>query len=378
MNTPAVSVSAQLAPLDITEPTLLLDSNRAQANIAAMAAKAKQSGVLLRPHFKTHQSAEIGQWFVAEGFTCATVSSLAMAEYFADAGWDDLTIAILVNPRQIPRIGRLAQRIKLHLLVDSVGVVSALANAGGASVTSVWLKIDTGYGRTGLGWKDTESILAVVRCIAETGCLEFAGLLTHAGHSYQATSTSELHSIYQQTAERLQAAQSDLTAAGLPGGALSLGDTPTCTVTTDFSAVDEIRPGNFVFYDLMQLAIGCCDAEQLAVAVACPVIGKYPEREQLVLHGGAVQLGKESLPGKNNSTVFGYLTDLREGSFGPPQLEHPIVSLSQEHGVVNAGPQLLADTRIGDLLLVYPVHSCLTCGLFDRYLTLAGESVSRR
>jgi len=32
---------------------------------------------------------------------------------------------------------------------------------------------------------------------------------------------------------------------------ISYGDTPSCSIAENFDEVDEIRPGNFVFYDVM-------------------------------------------------------------------------------------------------------------------------------
>ena len=76
----------------IETPTLLLDAARAQRNIARMAKKARDNRLRFRPHFKTHQSAAIGEWFRQAGVSAITVSSVAMARYFADHGWDDICL----------------------------------------------------------------------------------------------------------------------------------------------------------------------------------------------------------------------------------------------------------------------------------------------
>ena len=132
----------------ISKPTLLLDEQKCKANIAFMAERAKQFNVESRPHFKTHQSLEIGRWFKEAGVTKITASSLDMANYFAAAGWKDITLAVPVNPAQIPAIVSLAQKIKLNLLVDSPSVVEKLVDALPAN-TLVWIKVDCGYGRVG-------------------------------------------------------------------------------------------------------------------------------------------------------------------------------------------------------------------------------------
>ncbi|RMF27156.1 MAG: alanine racemase, partial [Bacteroidetes bacterium] len=102
---------------DIERPTLLLDERKCRANIRRMAQKARPSGVRLRPHFKTHQSARVGAWFREAGVTAATVSSLSMAKYFTDHGWTDLTVAFPFNSREIALADELAGRVSLNLLV---------------------------------------------------------------------------------------------------------------------------------------------------------------------------------------------------------------------------------------------------------------------
>ena len=86
---------------ELERPTLLVNPVIAQQNIAFMAEKARRQGIRFRPHFKTHQSAAVGEWFRQVGVTAITVSSVDMALYFADHGWDDITIAFPVNIRQM-------------------------------------------------------------------------------------------------------------------------------------------------------------------------------------------------------------------------------------------------------------------------------------
>jgi D-serine deaminase-like pyridoxal phosphate-dependent protein len=365
---------------------VIVDEIRARANIRAMAARAHQSGVAFRPHFKTHQSSVVGRWFADEGVDRITVSSVKMAEQFAEAGWRDITIAFLVNPLEVPRISGLARYLERHggrlgLTVDSVAAAKAVA---GPEV-DVWVKVDTGYGRTGVPWDATELLQEILAKIEKP-----TGLLTHTGHSYAVRGGQGLNELFTETVARLNSARQ---ATGLPDLKLSVGDTPCCSAVAAFDGVDEIRPGNFVFYDLMQLQIGSCTEAQLAAAAVCPVVGLYPERNQIVVHGGAVHLSKESLVGEDGRRIFGQLGTLADmlpdmlpntlpdtlpgtlpGSSDVPPggpsahmggviQEATVTSLSQEHGVIEATPELCAELQIGDLVLVRPVHSCLMCDL---------------
>lgn len=362
--------------LRIVKPTLVLDRARVLRNIERMARKAAASGVALRPHFKTHQSATIGSWFREYGTEAICVSSLDMARYFADNGWSDITLAFPVNLRQLDGIAALAADIDLGVLVDSEVTVEALAKAVPRPL-NVWLKVDAGYGRVGVRWDDTERLPWLARTIAGSPGLRFAGLLTHSGHTYAARSLDEIRRIHSQSVERLGKIKSALAAQQLAPCLISIGDTPSCSIIDDFSGADEIRPGNYIFYDLMQVALGTCTENDLAVAVACPVVGKYPERQQLAIYGGAVHLGKESLPGPDGQPIFGYLAAPASGTLGGIDRQAPLVSISQEHGIVTVTERHLDRIRIGDVVHVLPVHACLTCGLFREYWTLAGEPISR-
>lgn len=352
----------------ITKPTLLLDAAKAQQHIARMAQKAQASGVRLRPHFKTHQSAVVGEWFRQQGVQAITVSSVEMARTFAGHGWADITIAFPVNVRQIAEITALARQVRLGLLVESVETAVFL-HQNLPAPADIWLKIDVGYHRTGMDWQDEGLVTAVAQAISAAPQLRFVGLLTHAGHTYQARGAAAVQAIYRQMVARLQSVQAALARRGWQV-ALSIGDTPSASLVADFAGVDEIRPGNFVFYDLMQAQIGACALEDVAVALACPVVAKHRARQQLVLYGGAVHLSKEGLHG-DEGVSYGRVARLTGA--GWQILPYPVIALSQEHGIVQGDEALLAETAVGDLLLVLPVHSCLTANLMKRTLTLEGE-----
>jgi D-serine deaminase-like pyridoxal phosphate-dependent protein len=167
-----------------------------------------------------------------------------------------------------------------------------------------------------------------------------------------------------------------LIAEGFDPCRVSIGDTPSCSVIDDFTNADEIRPGNFVFYDVMQLTHGVCTDDDIAVMVACPIIGKYPHRKQVVIYGGAIHFGKEQIVDDKGNQGFGYISEESE-PFGKINYNTPVISLSQEHGIVQADDCLLSDTKIGDIVYVYPIHSCLTCGLYPEYMTMDGDRISR-
>ena len=343
-------------------PTVVLDADRARANIRRMADRADQAGALFRPHFKTHQSGAVAVWFRDAGVDRITVSSLDMAEHFAGFGWRNITVALLHNPRETRRAVGLAAQLAsagggLGLVCDDPRVAGQLA-AALSDPTDIWLKIDTGYCRTGIPWSDGGRLDEVLDACG--GRAVPVGLLTHAGHSYHVGDGGSVRKIAAETIARLTAARAACKRDDL---LLSFGDTPCCSLSRDLSDCDEIRPGNFVFYDLMQLQIGSCRSEDLAAAVVCPVLGVYPERRQAVIHGGAVHLSKESLTRPDGGREYGRLGTVTPDGFGAIVPDATLVSLSQEHGVVQFDGSEMPELAPGDMVLVWPVHSCLVCDL---------------
>jgi D-serine deaminase-like pyridoxal phosphate-dependent protein len=238
----------------------------------------------------------------------------------------------------------------------------------------VWLKIDVGYRRAGIPWNDETAIKDLYEKMCRSHLMECSGILTHSGQVYHAKSTSEILQIYAQTVKRMNKIKSILRSHECK---ISIGDTPSCTLAEDFSDVDEIRPGNFVFYDLMQENFGVCSAENIAVALACPIVGKYAERRELVIYGGGIHFSKEFLLNENGEKIFGYVAGLEDGRLGPILKNAAVVSLSQEHGIIRVDDELFDQLSIASMVLIYPVHSCLTANLYKKYITIQGKEISR-
>jgi len=363
----------------IVRPTLIVDKKRAIKNIQGMMVKISQSPgrIRFRPHFKTHQSARVGEWFRELGVTAVTVSSVDMASYFAQNGWGDITIAIPANPLEIESINQLAETVELNLLVDSAEMAEFL-NLNLNRALNVWLEIDTGHHRTGIEWDQKNEILSTAEEIHKLPKLRFKGLLTHSGHSYKIKSPTELIAIYDDTVTKMNMIREYLDEKGIPGLEISIGDTPTCSAVEQFYGIHEVRCGNFVYYDLMQLSLGTCKEGDIAAAVACPVIGCYPQRNRIVIYGGAVHLCRESIIHDNGEKIFGLVALPGEGSYGwGPAVNDTYVSdLSQEHGIIKTSAEFCRQVHVGDILMVLPVHSCLTANLLkDQFCIIGQQSV---
>ncbi|MCA6075289.1 alanine racemase [Fulvivirga sedimenti] len=344
----------------IRTPTLLIDEKRVRRNIHRMVTKAARAGKVFRPHFKTHQSRAIGEWFRDEGVSHITVSSVGMAEYFASNGWNNITIAFPCNLRQIDRIDELASKIDISILVDSEDVAEQISKLVNHKLR-VFVEIDTGSERTGIRYDNPEAIMRLYALIEESEFLEFAGIYSHAGHTYACRSREEVKKTANEAIDRLE----QVAAVFEKKIGVCYGDTPGCTVLDDFGdIITDLSPGNFVFYDMMQVHIGVCEVDDIGVVLCCPVVTEKTIEPVVTLYGGAVHFSKEQLDDKS----FGKVAMLN-----PSGWEDSVVGslerISQEHGMVRLDG---VTAKAGDVLAILPVHSCLTAECMAKYLTLNG------
>lgn len=359
---------------DLPTPAFLVDHEVVERNCRTMREKAIESRVGFRPHVKTHKTIEIAKMQHGGVVGPITVSTLAEAEFYADAGFDDITYAVPVAPEKLTRAARLAQRVgRFNLLVDdSPGILGALeegAKKNGAAF-DVFVKVDCGYHRAGLDPLRRESVEFVKR-LASSGHSRVRGLLTHAGHSYNVRSRDEVLEIAKQESAAVDSFASALAKEGLPGLVRSIGSTPTASTSERFTNCDEVRPGNYVFYDAFQAALGSCRGEDVAVSVLSTVIGSYDDR--IIIDAGALALSKDSSPEHLDPELgYGTVCDL-DLQAQPLRL----VALSQEHGkIVAALGSKLPRIQVGTKVRVLPNHSCLTAALFERYHVVSGDEVA--
>ena len=357
----------------IDQPTLLVDEEITLQNIQRMFDCALSKGVDFRPHFKTHQSAVVGEWFKKLGVNKITVSSVEMAEYFADYGWKDILIAFSLNPRQVKRINALAERVTLGILIENHEALFALAEGGQAPI-NVWIKVDAGNGRTGVNWQNADEVEALCQRVQQDRRLRLAGLLTHSGNTYHASNYEDVARIFREGVQRLIDLRTCLSMKEIDGLNISVGDTPGCSICGDWSGIDEIRPGNFVFYDVQQALAGVCRFKDISVALACPVVAKHSERNEVVVYGGAIHLSKDyaMLDGK---PVYGLPAFPVGDRWGDPIARGRVDRLSQEHGIVVLPKEEMDKIAIGDLIFILPAHSCLTVQVMRQYFTLQGDVI---
>jgi len=340
---------------ELSTPAFLVDIVRMRDNCVRMREKARASGVIFRPHVKTHKTVDGARMQHGGGFGPITVSTLAEAEMFAAAGFRDITYAVPIAPEKLWRAAELASRIdRLNLLIDSELALRAMEERG--RPFDVFLKIDCGYHRAGVS-PDNPDSAALARAMLRSPVIRFQGLLTHAGHSYHARNASDVQRIAAEESAcltRFRALDEEFSPL-----IRSVGSTPTASVVESFTEVDEVRPGNYVFYDAFQAAIGSCRIDDVAVSVLATVVGSYPERRAAIVDAGALALSKDlGADHLDPDVAYGIVCDV---DLNP--LPVRLTSLSQEHGKLEG----IAHLPVGTKVRIIPNHSCLTAAMFDVY-----------
>ena len=351
---------------ELPTPYALVDLDRLERNTQAMSARAHQLGVHLRPHVKTHKTTQGARYQTVGHFGGIAVSTLAEASLYGASGFTDITYAVPITPSKIPRAIELSRTLdQFYVLVDRSEVVTALSQqcADDRERLSVLIKVDCGYGRAGLS-PDDPTLPSLARAISDDLWLDFAGVLTHGGQSYDCANVEEIKAVARRERAAVLEARDQIEMLGISVPMVSLGSTPTATVFDDLSGVTELRPGNYALFDLFQASIGSCNIQDIALSVVTEVIAYYPERLDLLIDAGALALSKDRGPDHLGGEVtYGKVCsmDYRE----IPELS--LIGLSQEHGKISATAQFdFAQIEVGTRLRILPNHSCLVTALHEQ------------
>jgi D-serine deaminase-like pyridoxal phosphate-dependent protein len=347
-----------MRPTDLDTPALVVDLPRMERNIQHMADLARDAGVTLRPHIKTHKIPALAHMQLAAGAAGVTVAKLGEAEVMVDAGITDILVCYpILGEAKLRRLAHLARRAKITVALDSREAAEGLAWAARAHGVrfDVYLEVDSGLNRCGL--PPGEPVVRVARQIAGLDGIAITGVVTHAGHATRATSVEERDAIARYEGESVVGTKEALEAAGIPVRAVSVGSSATVGVSARVSGVTEIRPGTYIFNDLMQMTVGACTEDACALTVLSTVISR-PAPDRAIIDAGSKSLSSDFHRANERMTGYGYV----KGSGGTV-----VARLSEEHGVV-----LMDDARqrlaIGDRVEIIPNYACGALNLWDELI----------
>ena len=371
---------------DVRTPFAFIDMTRVRANIRAMADRASAAEVKLRPHAKTHKSAVIAKMQIDAGAVGVCCAKLGEAEVLADAGIADIRLPYPINPANADRVIGLLGKTKLSIIVDDMDVAKgwsdAMTKAG--KKLDVLVKVDVGFHRCGINPSAADAPDRVA-FVASLPGLNFRGLLSHAGQAYHAQSEMELEHMAMREAEMMSDLAQRACLAGAAIEEISVGSTPTARfigkqvelvkkVERETAAFPptEMRPGNYVFLDRTQVALGAATLDTCAMFIEATVVSR-PAPDRVILDSGAKTLALDGARGFGTFPGHGLVIHMD----GTPDDTLLIERLSEEHATVRA-TNLAAPTRlkIGDRVRVLPNHACVVTNLMDELVMAENGSTS--
>jgi D-serine deaminase-like pyridoxal phosphate-dependent protein len=349
-----------LVELASDTPEIVLDLDAVRSNIARIAALAREAGVSVRPHTKTHKLPEIARLQLEAGAVGVQVAKLGEAEVMADAGIEDILVGYpIVCERKLGRLADLAERARITVTVDSDDVALGLSRtARDRRITfRALLELDTGMHRLGV-LPGSEAVELAERVAALDG-IDLAGVFTHEGHVYtQARDDAERERMTLESCRLAVETAEAIRGRGLPAATVSVGSAGTFRFAIRCPGVTEVRPGTYVFNDRSQIAQGAAGQADLAAFVVTTVVAR-PAPDRVVVDAGTKVLTSDRMLVPDPPASFGWV-------WGHDDWD--VVRLSEEHGVVSVPPD--ADVRIGDRLAIVPNHVCPTINLAS-FVTVA-------
>ncbi len=337
----------------ISTPMPVIDEDRLSANILRAQSYLDEHGKAFRPHIKTHKIPAIAKQQLQAGAIGINCQKVSEAEVFADAGFDDILITYnILGAAKLSQLKALNARIGgLSVVADNAVTIAGLADTFEAVMPlAVLVECDTGGKRCGV--QTPEAALALAEKIVAAPGLRFKGILT-----YPAPDGAE-------TVENfLRKTMALLAARGIDCPVRSSGGSPDFYSAHLVPSATEHRAGTYVYNDRAMLRAGHCTAGDLAMHVLATVVSR-PTADRAVLDSGSKALTSDLLGFSDYGLIEGY-----EGA--------KIVSLSEEHAVVDLSGCASGRPEIGDVVKVVPNHTCVVSNLFDRMVFHRNGVVTR-
>lgn len=352
--------------LELDTPALLIDREILKKNLHWMQDYAGRNDVALRPHAKTHKMPKVAQLQLQLGAAGIAVAKVGEAEIMASNGICDIFIANqIAGTRKLQRILKLMDQALISFGVDSPEHIAECASvfAGTGHRARILIEIEVGENRSGI-IHETDYV-ELLKAIKATPEVEFLGIYSHDGNSYEAPDLAACHTIAHTAQERTLRFSRLAEAQGMPCRVVSYGSTPTLmNAVTLLEGITEIRPGTYALMDASQAnAIGTL--EHCAATVLATVISR-PTPERVILDVGAKGLTMQS-------RTKGICATPGLGTL----LDYPGVYIDEvfdEHAIIYS--QSFRDAvKIGDKVRILPVHICPVCNLYDTAWLVDGGSV---
>lgn len=350
---------------DLETPCLVVDLDKLQNNLAEMQSIANTHGVELWPMIKTHKSTYILKEQLKLGAKGMLAAKLGEAEKLVEAGAERVMLAYpIIGEQKLNRLVKLSKKVEIFCSIDNLEAAKQLNQQGikeGIQFQCIII-VDTGLRRLGVL---PEAVGDFYQKLKSLEALKIVGVATHGGHVYGAVNGEAVQEAANQEIHGILEAAKQLEALGVSCEIIALGSTPTVKALKDFEGVKQIRPGNYVFYDSVQVALGVVPVERCALKVLATVIS-IPEPGRAIIDAGSKILCLDmGAHGNNLINGYGMVMGI-EGAV--------IKSLSEELGKLFYDPETTT-LAVGQQIEIIPNHACTATNMVNRLYGIRNNQV---
>ena len=346
---------------DLETPAILIDVDIMEANLTRVAGYAREHGLRLRPHTKTHKIPALGARQIALGAVGLTVAKVGEAEVMQESGTPDLLVAYPVIGRsKLDRLMHVARKTQVTVALDSLTAAAQLSDAARAArlTIGVLAEVDAGMGRVGVAPAD---LPALARAIGNLPHLEFLGFAFYPGHIKQVDEAGR--AAIAQLSELVSSLVKECRSAGVEARIVSGGSTPALYESHHVAGLTEIRPGTYIFNDRNTAEAGACDFADCAATILTTVVSTRPGH--MIVDGGSKTFSSDRNSGAGDPT-FGLLREAPSALF---------YKMNEEHGYIDLRRAERQDFAIGDRVRILPNHICVAMNLHEQVYGVRGDEV---
>ena len=333
---------------DMDTPSVVVNLDVAEANIARFQQYCDAHGLKVRPHIKTHKLPDLAKYQIARGAVGITCQKVSEAEaMISGGGIDDVLITYnSLGPAKTKRLRAIAQKVRLTVVADNETVVRGLSDGfkNAPSPLAVLVECNTGADRCGVA--TPEDAAALAEYIGAMPGLKFEGLMTYPPVGGTPA-----------VLKWLERAISLIRSRGMEVAVISSGGSPDMWSAHEMPLATEYRAGTYVYNDRSLVARGVCRWEECALTVLATVVS-VPGEHRAVIDAGSKVLTSDLLGLDGHGHVLGR-DDLT------------IDQLTEEHGrIVASGP---INLTVGEQVRIVPNHACVVANMLDRVEIIRGD-----
>jgi D-serine deaminase-like pyridoxal phosphate-dependent protein len=342
-------------------PALVIDVDAMERNLNRAANYARQHGLRLRPHTKTHKIPALGRRQIELGAAGLSVAKTTEGEVMLASGTPDLLIAYpVLGEAKLARLVGLARQTQVTVALDDLGVAEAVGVAAAGAGVEIGILVEADLGLHRMGLAPGPELLRVIQAVRAIAGLRWRGVAFYPGHikDHAVESQPALHRLRTQVPEMVDF----LARAGAQPEIVSGGSTPLLWDSHTIQGVNEIRPGTYIFNDRNTLLSGACARADCAATMICTVVSVQGER--MMIDGGSKTFSSDRSTA-NEDALYGEIEGDAQARFHKMNEEHGYIDLSQAEKTY----------RPGDRVRVLMNHVCTAVNLHEKMWAVRGDEV---